>query len=150
MLEIGTKAPEFTLSDQDGNQVSLTDFKGKKVILYFYPKDNTPGCTTQACGFGGLYPQFQEKDGVILGVSKDTVASHKKFQEKYSLPFPLLSDTELSVIKAYDVWQEKNMYGKKTMGVVRTTYLIDEEGTIIKAFGKVKAKDNPAQMLELL
>ncbi|MCI8831734.1 MAG: thioredoxin-dependent thiol peroxidase [Lachnospiraceae bacterium] len=150
MLEIGTKAPEFTLSDQDGNQVSLTDFKGKKVILYFYPKDNTPGCTTQACGFGELYPQFQEKDGVILGVSKDTVASHKKFQEKYSLPFPLLSDTELSVIKAYDVWQEKNMYGKKTMGVVRTTYLIDEEGTIIKAFGKVKAKDNPAQMLELL
>lgn len=150
MLEIGTKAPEFTLSDQDGNQVSLTDFKGKKVILYLYPKDNTPGCTTQACGFGELYPQFQEKDGVILGVSKDTVASHKKFQEKYSLPFPLLSDTELSVIKAYDVWQEKNMYGKKTMGVVRTTYLIDEEGTIIKAFGKVKAKDNPAQMLELL
>ena len=150
MLEIGTKAPEFTLSDQDGNQVSLTDFKGKKVILYFYPKDNTPGCTTQACGFGELYPQFQEKDGVILGVSKDTVAPHKKFQEKYSLPFPLLSDTELSVIKAYDVWQEKNMYGKKTMGVVRTTYLIDEEGTIIKAFGKVKAKDNPAQMLELL
>ena len=150
MLEIGTKAPEFTLSDQDGNQVSLTDFKGKKVILYFYPKDNTPGCTTQACGFGELYPQFQEKDGVILGVSKDTVASHKKFQEKYSLPFPLLSDTELSVIKAYDVWQEKNMYGKKTMGVVRTTYLIDEEGTVIKAFGKVKAKDNPAQMLELL
>ena len=150
MLEIGTKAPEFTLSDQDGNQVSLTDFKGKKVILYFYPKDNTPGCTTQACGFGELYPQFQEKDGVILGVSKDTVASHKKFQEKYSLPFPLLSDTELSVIKAYDVWQSKNRYGKKTMGVVRTTYLIDEEGTIIKAFGKVKAKDNPAQMLELL
>lgn len=150
MLEIGTKAPEFTLPDQDGNQVSLTDFKGKKVILYFYPKDNTPGCTTQACGFGELYPQFQEKDGVILGVSKDTVASHKKFQEKYSLPFPLLSDTELSVINAYDVWQEKNMYGKKTMGVVRTTYLIDEEGTIIKAFGKVKAKDNPAQMLELL
>ena len=150
MLEIGTKAPEFTLSDKDGNQVSLTDFKGKKVILYFYPKDNTPGCTTQACGFGELYPQFQEKDGVILGVSMDTVASHKKFQEKYSLPFPLLSDTELSVIKAYDVWQEKNMYGKKTMGVVRTTYLIDEEGTIIKAFGKVKAKDNPAQMLELL
>ena len=120
------------------------------MILFFYPKDNTPGCTTQACGFGELYPQFQEKDGVILGVSKDTVASHKKFQEKYSLPFPLLSDTELSVIKAYDVWQEKNMYGKKTMGVVRTTYLIDEEGTIIKAFGKVKAKDNPAQMLELL
>lgn len=147
MLEIGTKAPEFTLPDQDGNQISLADFKGKKVILYFYPKDNTPGCTAQACGFGELYPRFQEKDGVVLGVSKDTVSSHKKFQEKYSLPFPLLSDTELSVIKAYDVWQEKNMYGKKTMGVVRTTYLIDEEGTIVKAFGKVKAEANPAQML---
>lgn len=150
MLEIGMKAPEFTLPDQDGNQVSLADFRGKKVILYFYPKDNTPGCTAQACGFGELYSRFQEKEGVVLGVSKDTVASHKKFQEKYSLPFPLLSDTELSVIKAYDVWQEKNMYGKKTMGVVRTTYFIDEEGTIVQAFGKVKAKDNPAQMLELL
>ncbi len=150
MLETGIKAPEFTLSDQDGNQVSLSDFKGKKVILYFYPKDNTPGCTAQACGFGEHYPQFQEKGAVVLGVSKDSMASHKKFQEKYSLPFTLLSDPELSVIQAYDVWKEKNMYGKKTMGVVRTTYLIDEEGMITQALGKVKAKENPAQMLELL
>ncbi len=150
MLETGMKAPEFTLSDQDGNLVSLSEFRGKKVILYFYPKDNTPGCTAQACGFGEYYPQFQEKGAVVLGVSKDTIASHKKFQEKYSLPFTLLSDPELTVIQAYDVWKEKNMYGKKTMGVVRTTYLIDEEGMIVKAFGKVKAKENPAQMLELL
>lgn len=150
MLETGMKAPEFTLSDQDGNQVSLSDFRGKKVILYFYPKDNTPGCTAQACSFGEHYPQFQEKGAVVLGVSKDSTASHKKFQEKYSLPFTLLSDPELSVIQAYDVWKEKNMYGKKTMGVVRTTYLIDEEGMIAQAFGKVKAKENPAQMLELL
>ena len=150
MLETGMKAPEFTLSDQDGNQVSLSDFRGKKVILYFYPKDNTPGCTAQACGFGEHYPQIQEKGAVVLGVSKDSIASHKKFQEKYSLPFTLLSDPELSVIQAYDVWKEKNMYGKKTMGVVRTTYLIDEEGMITQAFGKVKAKENPAQMLELL
>lgn len=150
MLETGVKAPKFCLPDQDGNQVSLEDFKGKKVILYFYPKDNTPGCTAQACGFGELYPQFQEKDAVVLGVSKDSVASHKKFQEKYNLPFTLLSDPELQVIQAYDVWKEKNMYGKKTMGVIRTTYLIDEEGVIQEVFGKVKAKENPAQMLERL
>ena len=150
MLEIGTKAPEFTLPDQDGNQVSLSDLKGRKVVLYFYPKDNTPGCTAQACGFGELYPQFQEKGAVVIGISKDSVASHKKFQEKYSLPFTLLSDPEFTAIQAYDVWQEKNMYGKKTMGVVRTTYLIDEDGMIEKAFGKVKAKENRAQMLENL
>lgn len=147
MLEIGIKAPALELPDQDGNVRTLEEFRGKKVILYFYPKDNTPGCTKQACGFGELYPQFMEKDAVVIGVSKDSVASHKKFQEKYSLPFILLSDTELSAIQAYDVWKEKNMYGKKTMGVVRTTYLIDEEGTIVKAFGKVKAADNPQQML---
>ena len=126
---------------------SLSDYAGKKVILYFYPKDNTPGCTSQACGFSELYPQFEEKGAVVLGISKDSVASHKKFQEKYGLAFTLLADTELSAIKAYDVWQEKNMYGKITMGVVRTTYLIDEEGVIVKAFGKVKAAENPAQML---
>ena len=137
MLEVGTVAPDFTLPDQDGNQVSLKSFRGQKVILYFYPKDNTPGCTKQACNF-------------VLGVSKDSVASHKKFQEKYNLPFTLLSDTELKVIQAYDVWQEKNMYGKKTMGVVRSTYLIDEKGVIVKAFGKVKAAENPQQMLEVL
>ncbi|HPX00267.1 MAG TPA: thioredoxin-dependent thiol peroxidase [Sedimentibacter sp.] len=150
MLEIGTKAPAFSLPDQDGKIHRLEDYKGKKVILYFYPKDNTPGCSKQACSFGDLYPQFLEKGAVVIGVSKDSVASHKKFEEKYGLPFTLLSDTELESIKKYDVWQEKNNYGKVSMGVVRTTYLIDEDGMIIKAFGKVKAAENPAQMLEEL
>ena len=150
MLEIGTKAPAFSLPDQDGKIHRLEDYKGKKVILYFYPKDNTPGCSKQACSFGDLYPQFLEKGAVVIGVSKDSVASHKKFEEKYGLPFTLLSDTELESIKKYDVWQEKNNYGKISMGVVRTTYLIDEDGMIIKAFGKVKAAENPAQMLEVL
>ncbi len=147
MLEIGTKAPEFTLLDQNGESRSLSDYRGQKVILYFYPKDNTPGCTKQACSFGDLMPQFREKGAVILGVSKDSVASHKKFEEKYGLPFTLLSDPERTVIEAYDVWKEKKNYGKVTMGVVRSTYLIDEEGVIVKAFGNVKAADNPAQML---
>ena len=150
MLEIGTKAPAFSLPDQDGKIHRLEDYKGKKVVLYFYPKDNTPGCSKQACSFGDLYPQFLEKGAVVIGVSKDSVASHKKFEEKYGLPFTLLSDTELESIKKYDVWQEKNNYGKISMGVVRTTYLIDEDGMIIKAFGKVKAAENPAQMLEEL
>lgn len=150
MLEIGTIAPDFTLPDQDGNMVTLSSLQGQKVVLYFYPKDNTAGCTKQACNFGELFPQFREKGAVVVGVSKDSVASHKKFQEKYHLPFTLVSDTELTAIKAYDVWQEKNMYGRKTMGVVRTTYLIDEKGIIVKAFGKVKAADNPKQMLEEL
>ena len=150
MLEIGTKAPDFTLPDQDGNMVTLSSLQGQKVVLYFYPKDNTAGCTKQACNFGELFPQFREKGAVVVGVSKDSVASHKKFQEKYHLPFTLVSDTELTAIKAYDVWQEKKMYGRKTMGVVRTTYLIDEKGIIVKAFGKVKAADNPKQMLEEL
>ena len=150
LLEAGTKAPDFSMPDQDGNMVSLQDFKGQKVILYFYPKDNTPGCTKQACNFGELFPQIREKGAVVLGVSKDSVASHKKFQEKYHLPFTLLSDPELTVIQAYGVWQEKNMYGKKTMGVVRSTYLIDETGVIVKAFGKVKAAENPRQMLDAL
>jgi peroxiredoxin Q/BCP len=150
MLEIKTKAPDFELADQNGKIRTLKEFKGKKVVLYFYPKDMTSGCTKQACAFGELYPQFREKDAVVLGVSKDSVASHKKFEEKYGLPFTLLSDESLDVIKAYDVWKEKNMYGKKTMGVVRTTYLIDESGIIIKAFDKVKAADNPLQMLNEL
>ena len=150
MLEVGTKAPDFELPDQNEEMHKLSDYAGKKVILYFYPRDNTAGCTTQACGFAERYPQFLEKNAVVLGVSKDSVASHKKFEEKYELPFTLLSDTELSCIQAYDVWKEKNNYGKKTMGVVRTTYLIDEQGIIVKAFGKVKAADNPAQMLEEL
>ena len=150
MLEIGSKAPAFTLPDQDGKMVSLKDFKGQKVVLYFYPKDNTPGCTKQACNFGELLPQFREKGAVVIGVSKDSVASHKKFQVKFGLPFTLLSDTELKVIQAYGVWQEKSTYGKKTMGVVRTTYLIDEKGVIMKAFDKVKAAENPQQMLDEL
>ena len=148
MLEINTKAPEFTLPDQNGEMRSLSDYKGQKVILYFYPKDMTSGCTKQACSFGELYPQFREKGAVVLGVSKDSVASHKKFEEKYGLPFTLLSDTEKTVIQAYDVWKEKKLYGKVSMGVVRTTYLIDEDGMIVKAFGKVNAAENPAQMLE--
>lgn len=147
MLEMGTKAPDFTLPDQNGDLHSLSEYKGKKIILYFYPKDNTPGCTKQACGFAERYPQFIEKGAVVLGISKDSVASHKKFEEKYGLPFTLLSDTELKVIQAYDVWKEKMNYGKLSMGVVRTTYLIDEEGKIAKAFDKVKAADNPEQML---
>ncbi len=147
MLEVGTKAPGFTLPDQNGEQRSLSDYKGQKVILYFYPKDNTSGCTKQACAFGDLYPQFREKGAVVLGVSKDSVASHKRFEEKYGLPFTLLSDVDKTVIQAYDVWKEKKLYGKTSFGVVRTTYLIDEDGVIVKAFGKVKAADNPAQML---
>ena len=147
MLEVGVKAPDFTLPDQNGNMHSLSDNIGKKVILYFYPKDTTPGCTKQACGFAERYPQFIEKGAVVLGISKDSVASHKKFEEKYGLPFTILSDPELKVIQAYDVWQEKKNYGKTYMGVVRTTYLIDEEGKIAKAFDKVKAADNPEQML---
>ena len=147
MLQAGTKAPDFTLLNQNGDNISLSDYRGQKVILYFYPKDNTPGCTKQACGFAENYPQFIDKGAVILGVSKDTVASHKKFEEKYQLPFVLISDPELVAIKAYDVWQEKNMYGKKVMGVVRTTYLINEEGYIEKVFGKVKAAENANQML---
>ena len=149
MLDIGTKAPDFTLPDQNGKMHSLSDWKGQKVILYFYSKDMTSGCTKQACGFAELYPQFQEKDAVVIGISKDTVASHKKFEEKYGLPFTLLSDPELKTIQAYDVWKEKMNYGKPTMGVVRTTYLI-EDGIITKAFGKVKAADNPEQMLQEL
>lgn len=150
MLEVGTRAPMFTLPDQNGINHSLADYAGKRVILYFYPKDNTAGCTAQACGFAELYPHFREKGAVILGVSKDSVASHKRFEEKYGLPFTLLSDPELSVIKAYGVWQEKKLYGKVSMGVVRTTYLIDEQGMIVKALGKVKAAENPAQMLKAL
>ena len=147
MLEIGTKAPDFTLPDQNGNMHSLSEYRGKKVILYFYPKDNTPGCTKQACGFAERFPQFTEKGAVILGISKDSVASHKKFEEKYGQPFTLLADPELVAIQAYDVWQEKKNYGKTYMGVVRSTYLIDENGKIVKAFDKVKAADNPEQML---
>ncbi len=148
MLETGITAPDFTLPDQNGEMHSLSEYRGKKVVLYFYPKDNTPGCTKQACGFGERYPLFKAKGAVVLGVSRDTVASHKKFEEKYGLPFTLLSDTGLEVIKAYDVWKEKKNYGKVSMGVVRTTYLIDESGIIIRASDKVKAAENPQEMLE--
>ena len=150
MLEVGTKAPSFSLPDQNGVMHTLEEYRGKKVILYFYPKDNTSGCTKQACAFGELYPQFMEKNAVVLGVSKDSVQSHKKFEEKYGLPFTLLSDTEKEVIQAYDVWKEKKNYGKVSFGVVRSTYLIDEEGIIIKALGNVKAQENPGQMMDIL
>lgn len=150
MLEVGTKAPGFELPDQNGTVHTLEQYQGKKIVLYFYSKDHTPGCTKQACGFGELYPQFVEKNAVVLGVSKDSVASHKKFEEKYGLPFPLLSDPDLVCIQAYDVWKEKNNYGKKSMGVVRTTYLINEEGVIEQAYTKVRAAENPANMLEQL
>lgn len=148
MLKVGTKAPAFSLPDQNGQVHSLEEYRGKKVILYFYPRDNTPGCTKQACGYSQLYPQFQEKGAVVIGISKDTVASHKRFEEKQGLTFTILSDPELKVIQAYDVWKEKKNYGKVSMGVVRTTYLIDEDGVIIKANDKVKAADDPAKMLE--
>lgn len=147
MLETGTKAPDFSLQDQNGVLHSLSDYRGKKVVLYFYPKDMTSGCTAQACSFRDFYPQFMEKGAVVLGVSPDTVASHKKFEQTHGLPFTILSDPEKAVLTAYDVWKEKSMYGRKYMGVERSTYLIDENGVIVKAFGKVKAKENPEQML---
>ena len=147
LLEVGTKAPDFTLSDKDGQNVSLSDFAGKKVVLYFYPKDNTPGCTRQACAFAGAYEAFRTLDAVVIGISKDSAASHRKFAEKYNLPFLLLSDPELTVLQAYGVWQEKKLYGKVSMGVVRTTYLIDENGVIVKVMPKVKPDTNAADIL---
>jgi peroxiredoxin Q/BCP len=146
MLEVGTKAPEFSLQDQNGELHSLSDYKGQKVILYFYPKDMTSGCTSQACGFRDRYPQFLEKGAVVLGVSKDSVASHKKFEEKYGLPFTLLSDPDLAIITAYDV-RKPDKDGKPSKGLIRSTYLIDEDGVIMKSFGGVKPKENAAQML---
>ena len=148
MLEVGIKAPDFELPDQNGELHKLSDYLGKKVILYFYPKDNTPGCTKQACGFSELFPQFSEKGAIVLGVSKDSIPSHKRFEEKYGLAFTLLSDTERKVIELYDVWKEKKNYGKVSMCVVRTTYLIYENGFIIKANDKVKASDDPENMLK--
>lgn len=150
MLNIGDKAPNFTLTDKDGVTVSLSDYLGKKVVLYFYPKDNTPGCTRQACTFASAYEDFKSKDIVVIGISKDSVASHKKFAEKYSLPFILVSDPELTAIKAYDVWQEKKMCGKVSMGVVRTTFIIDENGNIAHVMPKVKPDTNAAEILEYL
>lgn len=151
MLEVGTQAPDFTLPDQNGNPHSLADYRGQKVILYFYPKDMTSGCTSQACSFAELYPQIREAGAVVLGVSKDTVESHKRFEEKHELPFTLLSDPQLQVIEAYDVLVEgTTKTGKTTRRLVRSTYLINEEGIITKAFAKVKAKDNAKQMLDEL
>jgi len=150
MLQIGTKAPEFSLPDENGTIRNLSDYEGKKLILYFYPKDNTSGCSKQAAGFGELYPQFEEKNTVVIGISKDSVASHKKFEQNYNLPFILLSDTELTVIQAYDVWKEKKNYGKTYMGIERSTYLIDEKGIITQALSKVKTDKNPSQMLDLI
>lgn len=147
MLEIGTMAPDFTLQDQDGKNVSLSDFKGKKVVLYFYSKDNTAGCNKQACAYAESYPAFLEKDAVVIGVSKDTSASHRKFADKFNLPFILLADPETQVLQKYDVWAMKNMYGKQVMGTVRSSYLIDEEGKIVKAHAKVKPEQNALQML---
>ena len=150
MLEVGTKAPEFTLPDKDGNPVSLSDFLGKKVVLYFYPKDNTPGCTKQACAFAASYEGFKAKNVAVIGVSKDSAASHQKFAAKYDLPFLLLSDPELQAIQAYGVWQEKKLYGKVSMGVVRSTYLINEEGIIEKVMPKVKPDTNAEEILAYL
>lgn len=150
MLEAGMKAPDFTLTDKDGNAVSLSDFAGKRVILYFYPKDNTPGCTRQACGFAAAYEEFKTKDIVVIGISKDSAASHRKFAEKYQLPFILLSDPELAAIQVYNVWQEKKLYGKVSMGVVRTTFVIDADGNIEKVMPKVKPDTNAADILKYL
>ena len=148
MLETGMKAPGFTLQDKDGRNVSLSHFAGKKVILYFYPKDNTPGCTRQAQAFSTAYEKFKRMNIEVIGISKDSAASHTKFAEKYSLPFVLLSDPELNAIKAYGVWQEKKLYGKVNMGVVRTTFVIDEQGNIEKIMPKVKPDTNAAELLE--
>lgn len=150
MLKINDYAPDFTLSDKNGNSVSLADFRGKKVVLYFYPKDNTPGCTRQACAFAGTFEEFIKRDIIIIGISKDSVQSHQKFAEKHNLPFILLSDTELQAIQAYGVWQEKKLYGKVSMGVVRTTFIIDEQGKISHIMPKVKPDTNAADILEIL
>ena len=150
MLQVGMQAPAFMLADKDGKMVSLSDFFGKKVVLYFYPKDNTPGCTRQACAFASAYSEFEKKNAVVIGISKDSVSSHEKFAGKYNLPFILLSDPELQSIQAYGVWQEKKLYGKTSMGVVRTTFLIDEQGKIMKVMPKVKPDTNAAEGLDLL
>lgn len=148
MLEAGMMAPDFTLQDQDGKEVSLSDFRGRKVVLYFYSKDNTAGCNKQACAYAENYPAFVEKGVTVIGVSKDTSAAHRKFADKFELPFILLADPEKEVLQKYDVWVKKNMYGKQVMGVIRSSYLIDEEGRIVKVHAKVKPEENAGQMLK--
>ena len=150
MLQEGMKAPDFALPDQNGNQVSLSQFRGKKVVVYFYPRDNTPGCTRQACAFRDAFAQFRAMDVIVIGISKDTVASHQRFIQKFELPFLLLSDPDLTAIKAYEVWQEKKMYGKTTFGTARTTFVIDEQGMIVQVFEKAKPDTNAAEILESL
>ena len=150
MIEKGMKAPDFTLEDKDGNKISLSDFLGKKVVVYFYPKDNTPGCTRQACAFAGAYKSFEEKGVVVIGISRDSVASHQKFAQKYNLPFVLLSDPDRVAIEAYGVWQEKKLYGKVSFGIVRTTFVVDEEGKIERVMPKVKPDTNAEEILALL
>ena len=150
MLEVGMNAPDFTLLDKDGHAVSLSDFRGKKVVLYFYPKDNTPGCTRQACAFAGAYAEFERRGIAVIGISRDSVASHEKFAAKYSLPFLLLSDPDRVAIEAFGVWQEKKLYGKVSFGVVRTTFIIDENGIITHVMKKVKPDTNAAEILEML
>ena len=149
MLKIGDVAPDFILNDKDGKEVKLSDFKGKKVVLYFYPKDNTPGCTRQACAFAGAYSEFKNKNVEVIGISRDSVASHVKFAEKYNLPFILLADPSLEAINAYGVWQEKKLYGKVSFGVVRTTFVIDEQGIIERVMPKVKPDTNAAEILAM-
>ena len=150
MLQVGDKAPQFTLKDKNGREVSLSDFLGKRVVVYFYPKDNTPGCTRQACAFAASFDEFKKRDIVVIGISRDSVASHEKFAEKHGLPFVLLSDPDLTAIGAYGVWQEKKLYGKTSMGVVRTTFVIDESGTISAVMPKVKPDTNAAEVLAMI
>lgn len=150
MLEVGTKAPDFTLPDKDGNNVSLHDFLGKKVVVYFYPRDNTPGCTRQACAFAKLNQEFANRNIVVLGISKDSAASHQKFAAKFDLPFILLSDENKEAIQSFGVWQEKKQYGKTTMGVVRSTFLLDENGVVVKVFKKANPDTNAQDSLDSL
>ena len=150
MLKVGDLAPDFTLKDKDGNAVSLSDFRGKRTVVYFYPKDNTPGCTRQACAFAAAFDEFKRRDVAVIGISRDSVASHQKFAERHGLPFLLLSDPDLVAIAGFGVWQEKKLYGKTSMGVVRTTFLLDEQGRVTAVMPKVKPDTNAAEVLAML
>lgn len=150
LLEPGAQAPDFTTTDQDGNTVSLADFKGRKVVLYFYPKDDTPGCTVEACNFRDALPDFEERNAVVLGVSTDSEISHRKFADKYELPFTLLADTDRKIVEAYGSWGEKKNYGKTYMGTNRITYVIDEAGKIERVYGRVDTKKHAGELLDYL